>query len=216
VDLLIADALATKAGQYVIYALAVAGGFLIGNWLTWLLCRLVARLFFKRSMHLQLERALRILGGIVVAALVAFLLFRFGTGWGLGGSGSGEGEGTGGPTAKDANLAKDKQPPSKLDPKAKEDPATLASGLRITILRGRDYPKSYLFEGETEGVDLPTAKEKLRQRLEASEGRLKFVDIIIYRNSTAEKSALIEDLVAYAHDLGMRTGRKKLDQSLPE
>jgi hypothetical protein len=215
VDLPLAD-VATKAGQYVIYVLAVAGGFLIGNWLTWLICRLAARLVLKRSINLQLERALRILGGLVVAFLVAYLLFRFGTGWGLGGSGSGEGEGTGGPTAKDANLGKDKQPPTKLDPKMKEDPATLASGVKVTILRGRDYPKSYLFEGETEGIDLPAAKEKLRKRLEESEGRLKFLDIIIYRNSTAEKSALIEDLEAYAHDLGLRTGRKKLDQPLPE
>ena len=213
---LLADAVTTKAGQYVIYVLAMAGGFLVGNWLTWLVCRLAARLVLKRSINLQLERALRILGGILVAVLVAYLLFRFGTGWGLGGSGTGEGEGTGGPTAKDANLGKDKQPPTKFDPKAKEDPATLASGLRITILRGHDYPKSYRFEGETEGVDFPTAKEKLRKRLAESDGRLKFVDIIIYRNSTAEKSALIEDLVEYAHDLGLRTGRKKLDQSLPE
>lgn len=213
-DLPLADPVATKAGQYVIYVLAVAGGFLIGNWLTWLVCRLIARLFFKRSTHLKLERALRILGGIAVAVLVAFLLFRFGTGWGLGGSGTGEGEGTGGPTPKDANLGKDKQP--KVDPKTKEDPATLASGTKVTILRGRDFPKSYLFEGETEGVDFPTAKEKLRKRLEDSEGRLKFVDIIIYRNSTAERNALVEDLEAFAHDLGLKTARKKLDLNLPE
>jgi hypothetical protein len=73
-----------------------------------------------------------------------------------------------------------------------------------------------LFEGETEGVDFAAAKEKLRQRLDDSQGRLKFVDVLIYKNSTAEKSLLIEDLENFAHDLGLRTSRKKLDQLLPE
>lgn len=216
-DPLFADAdVTTKVGRYVIYVLAVAGGFLAGNILTLILCRVAARLMFKRRMYEQLERSLRIIGGVIVAILVAYLLFRFGTGWGLGGTGSGEGEGSGGPVPNQTEQGKDKQSPAKVDSKTKEDPAFLASGVKITILRGRDYPKSYLFDGETEGVEFAIAKEKLRKRLEESQGRLKFVDILIYKNSTADQSALVKDLVDFADDLGLRTSRKKLDQSLPE
>lgn len=216
-ELLFAEVdVAAKAGKYVMYVLAVAGGFLIGNLATLIVCRLVARLLLKRKLNLQLERALRILGGLLLAALIAFLLFRFGTGWGLGGTGSGEGDQEGGP-AKETDPAnvKDNQTPKTVDPK-KDEPAKLATGIKIVILRGSDYPKSYRFEGEAEGVDFVTAKEKLRKRLDDSTGQLKFIDIVIYRNSTAEKTALIEDFEAFAHDLGLKTGRKKIDQPLPE
>ena len=213
---LLADAVTTKAGQYVIYVLAVAGGFLVGNWLTWLVCRLAARLVLRRSINLQLERALRILGGIIAAVLVAYLLFRFGTGWGLGGSGSGEGQGTGGPTAKDANLGHGKEPPPKTDPTGPEATPILATGLKVTVLRGSSFPKTFLFEGEAEGVDLATAKQKLKQRLDQSQGRLKFVDLLIYRNSTEGGHPVVQEFEAFAHDLDLKTARKKLDQALPE
>lgn len=202
---------ASKAQEFVKYVLAVVGGFIVGNLLTLILCRVFAHWAQKQKMPDPIERALRVVGGIVVAALVAFLLFP--GGWG---GGSGEGEGKGGPTSDSDSSGKEKQATPKVDPKSKEDPAILASGMKVTILRGKDYPKSYLFEGETEGVDFAMAKEKLRKRLEDSQGQLKFVDVIIYRNSTAEKSVLIESLEEYAHDLGLRTSRKKLDQLLPE
>lgn len=207
--------MAMKAGKYVMYILAVAGGFLIGNMLTWLICRLAAKLVLKKSINLQLERALRIIGGLVVAALVAFLLFRFGSGWGLGGSGSGEGDQEGGPAAEE-NPAKQKEQPKKVAPK-KEDPATLASGLKITILLAKSYPKTFQFEGETEGLELAAAKAKLRKRLDESSGTLKFVDIVIYLNSTAEIHGDIQKFEAFAQeDLGLKTARKKLQQQLPE
>ena len=107
---------AGKAGQYVMYVLAVAGGYLIGNLFTLLICRVMAKLVFKKHMNLKFERALRIVGGIVVAALIAFLLFRFGHGWGLGGSGSGEGQGSGGQTPNITDPAKD-SPRSDLSPR---------------------------------------------------------------------------------------------------
>jgi hypothetical protein len=205
---------AAMVEEFVKYALAVVGGYIAGNIATLILCRVIARYGAKERMGVPLERALRTIGGFIVAIIVA--LFLFPGGWGRGGPGTGQGEGSGGETSGKDKQANDKQPPAKVDEKRKDDAATLASGLKVTILRGKDYPKSYLFEGESEGIDFAAAKEKLRQRLEASEGRLKFVDVLIYKNSTAEKSALIEDLETFAHDLGLRTSRKKLDQSLPD
>ena len=213
-DPLIAEVdMAARAVEFVKYALIVAAAFIVGNVLTLVLCRIIAKYTTKQKFPDPIERAFRMIGGLILAIVVGYLLFK---GFGFGGTGTGDGKESGGQTPGTENLGKEKQPPTKVDPKPKEDPATLASGLKVTILRGRDFPKSYLFEGETEGVDFVTAKEKLRQRLEASDGRLKFVDVMIYKNSTAEKSALIEDLETFAHDLGLRTSRKKLDQSLPD
>lgn len=205
--------MAARAMEFIKFALAVVGAFIVGHILTLIICRIIAKYTTKKKFPEPIERAFRVIGGIILAVIVAFLLFK---GWGWGGTGTGEGEQAGGQTPGPENLGKEKQPPSKVDPKPKEDAASLASGLKVTILRGRDFPKSYLFEGETEGVDFATAKEKLRQKIEASEGRLKFVDVMIYKNSTAEKSVLIEDLETFAHDQGLRTSRKKLDQSLPD
>ena len=61
-DALFADVdVAGKAGKYVMYVLAVAGGFLIGNLLTLVLCRIAAKMVIKDKLNTQLERALRIL-----------------------------------------------------------------------------------------------------------------------------------------------------------
>jgi hypothetical protein len=215
VDALFADVdVAAKAGRYVIYALAVAGGFLIGNLLTLLICRVLAKMMFKRKLPEQLERALRVLGGILLAALVAWLLFQFGSGWGLGGTGTGEGEGSGGPTSQ-SDQGKGKEQ-SKVDPKSKEPEPFLATGMKVTVMQASAFPKTFLFEGETAGVELPAAKEKLRKRFEESKGNLKFVDLIVYRNSTAVTNPVIQDFENFAYDLGLKTARKKLDQSLPD
>jgi hypothetical protein len=200
-------------GRFVVGVLAVAGGFLVGNLITLLLCRLVARAAFHTRMNRRLEQALRVLGGIALAVLIAWLVFRGGPGWGLGGTGSGEGEGSGGPSPNQTDPAKEVRP--KVVPKKDEEPI-LASGVKVTVLRGSAYPKTFRFDGEAEGVDLAAAKEKLRRHKEASMGKLQFMDLLIYRNSTAEGNLLIQDLEEYAHGLGLRTSRQKLDQSLPE
>ncbi|HKB02649.1 MAG TPA: hypothetical protein VKD90_10540 [Gemmataceae bacterium] len=214
-DFLLADVdVAAKAGRYVIYALAVAGGFLIGNLLTLLICRVLAKMMFKRKLPEQLERALRVLGGILLAALVAWLLFQFGSGWGLGGTGTGEGEGSGGPTNQ-TDQVKGKAEPN-VDPKSKEPEPFLATGIKVTVWRASAFPNTFLFEGETQAVELSAAKEKLRKRIEESKGNLKFVDLVVYKNSTALTNSVIEDFENFAYELGLKTARKKLDQSLPE
>lgn len=213
-DLPLADVdLATKAGKYVMYVLAVAGGFLLGNLFSWLVCRLTAKFLLKRTLPVQLERALRVLGGLLVAALVAFLLFRFGSGWGLGGTGSGEGEGSGGIAPNQTEAGK--QPKPVVEPKKDSEPV-LATGVAVTVLTGPSYPKSFRFEGTTEGLDLEAAKAELRRRKEASTGKLLFMDLLIYKNSTAEGHQIVQAFEEYAQELGLRTARKKLDESLPE
>ena len=211
-DLPLADVdVATKAGKYVMYVLAVAGGFLLGNLGTWVVCRLVAKLAFKRSMNHQLERALRILGGIAVAVLVAYLLFRFGAGWGLGGSGSGEGTGSGGPVPSESKQAPDAP---KADAKKEPPTAVLSPTLRVRIEAATAYPKTFRFESTPEAVDLAAAKKALEEFRARVKGEPR-LEIQVYQNSTAVDHAVVREFIEYAHELKFATRVDKISDRVP-
>ena len=212
-DLPLADVdLATKAGKYVMYVLAVAGGFLIGNILTLILCRLTARVFFRSRMPEPIERALRVIGGVLLAALVAFLLFRFGTGWGLGGTGSGEGEGSGGQAPNQSDKGKEGQP--KVEPKPKEPETVISPVVRVRIGKATDYPKTFLFEGEPEGVHLGAAKKRLADLVTSAKGEPR-LELRVYQNSTESGHPDVKELIDHAHSLRFSTRVEKLGEQLP-
>ena len=211
-DVLLADAdVATKAGKYVMYALAVAGGFLLGNLFTWFLCRVGAKFVLKDRMNPMLERALRVLGGLVVAVLVAYLLFRFGTGWGLGGSGSGEGEGSGG-IAPSITPQSPEQP--KTDPKKSPPAEVVSSTLRVRIEPASPNPPTFRFESAAEAVDLAAAKKGLDEFKAKVKGEPR-LEIQVYQNSTAVDHPAVQALIAHAHELNFATRVDKVAERLP-
>ena len=211
-DPLIAEVdVATKAGKYVMYVLAVAGGFLLGNILTWVACRVGAKLVLKTRMNTQLERALRVLGGIVAAALVAYLLFRFGTGWGLGGSGSGEGEGSGG-IAPSITPQSPEQP--KTDPKKSPPAEVVSSTIRVRIEPASSYPKTFRIESSAEAIDLAAAKKALEEFRGKVKGEPR-LEIRVFQNSTAVEHADVREFIAHAHELNFATRVDKVSERLP-
>jgi hypothetical protein len=211
-DLLFADDVTSKFGRYVIYVLAVAGGFLVGNVLTLVLCRIIAHLTFKRRMYQNLEGALRILGGLAVAILVAYLLFRFGTGWGLGGTGSGEGESAGGPAANDSKHGIEKQP--KVDPKQKDLETVISPVVQVRIEKATDYPRTFRFRGDAEGVDLAAAKKRLAELAKSAKGEPR-LELQVYQNSTEAGHPDVRDLMDHAHSLRFATRVDKINDRLP-
>jgi hypothetical protein len=212
VDPLLADAdIATKAGRYVMYGLAVAGGYLIGNFLTWLLCRAGAKMMFKRRMAVPLERALRVIGGILVALLVAWLLFHFGSGWGLGGTGTGEGEGSGGQTPKATDKGGG---PEKKDTKATELESVVSPVVEVRIGKATDYPKTFWFKGDAEGLDLAAAKKRLSD-LAQTVKRQPILELRVYQNSTEAGHPEVRELVDHAHSLRFSTRVDKVPDRLP-
>jgi hypothetical protein len=212
VDLLFADIdVAAKAGRYVIYVLAVFGGFLVGNVVTLVLCRLLAKAMFKRRMPEQLERALRVIGGIIVAALVAFLLFRMGPGWGLGGSGTGEGEGSGGPTSKESNTSGSKDA---KDSKSTELESVVSPVIQVRIGKASDYPRTFWFKGDHEGIDLAAAKKRLDE-LARTVKREPILELRIYQNSTEAGHPEVRELIDHAHSLRFSTRVEKIADRLP-
>lgn len=138
---------------------------------------------------------------MIVAILVALLVFGDG-GWGFGGSGGGRPGGPGGTSSQQKGDTKDKP---KDDPKVtppKVDPLPSDETIKVTVLRGSAYPKSFRFEGYAEGVDLETAKNMLRKRLEMR-GKLKSVTFLLHTNSTAPEVKDVDDLKKFvlAQDL---------------
>jgi len=141
----------------VINCLAVGGGFLVGYWVSWAAIKLLDRQFLAGRTPPTLKRYSQILGGILVAVLVAFLLFGSG-GTGSGGTGAGggpteqpgEGKGPGeGPIVPKVETPVETPPPiTPPDPDAKVEKVT------VKVLTGLDVKdaKYYLIEGD------PTAK----------------------------------------------------------
>jgi hypothetical protein len=194
------------------YVLAVAGGYLIGNVLTLILCRIVAKMTFKRRMYENLERALRVIGGVIVAILVAYLLFRFGTGWGLGGTGSGEGEGSGGQTPNQSNQGAGKE--SKVDPKPNDLETVVSPVVQLRIEKATDYPRTFRFRGDAEGIDLAAAKNRLTELANTVKGQ-PLVELRVYLNSTEAGHPDVKDLIEHAHSLRFSTRVDKISDRLP-
>ncbi|MBO0700877.1 MAG: hypothetical protein J2P46_20950 [Zavarzinella sp.] len=203
---------AAKAGRYVVYALAVAGGFLVGNVVTLVLCRLAAKAMFKKRLPVPLERALRVIGGILLAALVAWLLFRFGAGWGLGGTGTGEGEGAGGSTPNETRGGAEGRP--KVEPKPKDLETIVSPVVRVSIEKATDYPRTFRFEGDAEALDLAAAKKRLDEISKTTKGEPQ-LRLKVFQNSTEAGHPDVRDLMDHAHALRFSTRVEKVGERLP-
>ncbi|HJZ94520.1 MAG TPA: hypothetical protein VKE40_26885 [Gemmataceae bacterium] len=204
-DPLLADAFANP-GKIVIYILAVAGGFLVGNVLTLILCRLIAKAMFKKRMPEMPERALRVLGGLVVAALVAWLLFQGGFGWGLGGTGGDDTGNPGGDSGKPKDGGKD---PGKTAPESIQSTRT-----RVRIEPATAHPKTFRFEGDAEALDLDAAKARLTELQKKAKGEPR-LDIQVYLNSSAIGNDYVRKFIEHAHTLGFATRVEMIKEPLP-
>jgi len=204
-------ALFDNPGRVLVGVLAVCGGFLVGNLLTLIVCRVVAKMAFHTRMNERFEQALRILGGIALALLIAWMVFRGGPGWGFGGTGSGEGEGSGG---RDPSTTQSTPDSPKIDPKKSPPAEVVSSTLRVQIEAATSYPKTFRFDASPEAVDLPAAKkavEEFRGRVKG-EPRL---EIQVYQNSTAVDHPDVRALIDHAHELKFATRVDKIGDRVP-
>ncbi len=203
-----------NVGRIVLNILAIAGGFLIGNVLALILCRVLAKFVLKARLPIWVEGIARVLGGVIVAILVALLVFGDG-GWGFGGSGGGRPGGPGGTSIQQKGETttdpKDKPP---IDQKPKVDPLPSDETIKVTIMRGSAFPKTFRFEGYTEAVDLETAKNMLRERIQSGKGKLKSVTFLLYANSTAPDGTVVEELKRFVISLDLDVTLSNIAQDL--
>ena len=210
--MLYAEAFA-NVGRVVVNCLAIAGGFLLGNLLVLFVCRLIARFFLKERLPVVLERALRVLGGLALAFLVALLVFGDG-GWGLGGSGGGTPGGSGGEAKQPPESSKETQPPVPDVKKPVED-VVVDRKVSVTVLRASPNPTSFLFKGDRQAVGIADAKKRLLS-LATQTGNQAKIELLIYRDSSGITNADVDEFIRYANELRLHPNVTKLDQSLPE
>jgi hypothetical protein len=209
VDIVLADlGLEARVRDFVIYILAVVGGFVLGNLLTLILCRLLGKRVFKQRIPEPIERALRVIGGILLALLVAFLLYR---GWGFGGTGAGEGKEAGGPGPGKENPGNEKQPRSKTT--TNQETVTVTR-LVVTIQPAMDYPRTFRFEGAVEGLEMDAATKKLDELKAAGGDQLQLLELRVYKNSSEIGTRDVNAFIEYANKIGIHTRVDKIDRKL--
>lgn len=149
--------------KFVITALAVAGGFLVGFLMTNLVLRLIFKFGLKRQAPEKLIRVLRFAGG-VAAAIIVYLLLTGTGGLGLGGGGGGDSDKKG----KENSSTPSNQEPPKKEPKKKEDAKPKdddpRSGIVTVYLLRNDAPMKRMFRMGTDGE--PLTLEELLDRID--------------------------------------------------
>jgi hypothetical protein len=200
-----------SAGKFVLGALAVAGGFLIGNLLMLLVCRVIAKMAFHTRMNRRFEQAIRILAGIAVAILVAWLVFRGGPGWGFGGTGTGQGEGSGGLTP---STTRPSEPTPETTVPTKPASEVVSPVLRVRVDRASPSPPTFRFASTTDSVDLAAAR-KLLEDFKAKVKGDPVLEIKVYADSTAVENPDVRALIDRAHELKFATRVDKVADRVP-
>ena len=143
-------------------ALAVGGGFLAGYAVTGVAAYFLDRRLTGGKSPEGMHKALRMLGGVAGAVLVALLVFRGGGGPGDGpgttaATGAGSGPGTTTVTSPTPDPADKPQPP---------EPAKTEEVVRVTVLSGADVidGRFYVVDGSPAKLTLDEVKRSLAAR----------------------------------------------------
>ena len=180
-------------------ALAVGGGFLAGYAAVGVAAYLLDRRLTGGKSPEGMHKALRMLGGIAGAILVALLVFRDGGGGPGDGpgttatTGAGSGPGTGKVAAKTTDPATTPKPP---------EPPRTEEVVRVTVLSGADVvgEKFYVVEGHGEKLTLDEVKRSLAERKAATAKSLAVAVVLAAR--TDPDGSGVRSLIGAAQDAG--------------
>jgi hypothetical protein len=191
-------------GNVVVGIMAVAGAFLIGNLLTWLIVGTISRVFIKRVVPPKMMKIMRIIGGILLALAVAYWAFR------EGGFGFGTGTGTPMNENKGDQKQEEKKEPTVIQKKEeivkKKDEGPLEESIRIVVLGGdAKEQRFYELEGEKTPRTFSEITRTILERKDKSVRPLRMVTILVYKNSADRDGAVVRSLVnwAKAQNLGV-------------
>jgi hypothetical protein len=192
--------------KFVITALAVAGGFLVGFVLTNVIARLLCKFVWKREAPERIIRVIRFAGG-VAAAIIVYLLLMGEGGLGLGGKGGGGPDDNKG--KENSSNPPSKEPPNK-DPK-KEDSKTKEddprSGILTVYLLRNDAPMKRMFRIGKDGepLDLDALLDRIDKRPEKKLPPVVQVDIEIGDPNYAVLA--MSELESKLNDRGIKSTR---------
>jgi hypothetical protein len=147
--LLFVSGAAEKLAGLAIKCLAVAGGYLAGYLLGGAIAFALDRWVFAKKAPDAVKKVVRIVCGLVLAIIVAMIVF--GEGGGGFGMGGGEGKGSGTPPTDGQSKDKHASQPTPPDKEPPVGPVTPADGrpsevvIRVTILGGTDVQQERFY-----------------------------------------------------------------------
>jgi hypothetical protein len=154
--------------QFFLNLLAVAGGFLAGYVLGWILCLAFDKWVLGKKSPQGLHRAVQAIMGLIVALLVALMVFGSGTG---GGGGTGNGQGPGNQTGSPGTNPNPTTPASTATlptpPMKEPNPSEV---VKIVLLGGEDVKdeRFYQLEGQKSALTFAELKGLIQDRKAAS------------------------------------------------
>jgi len=155
--------------DFVRNCLLVAGAFLVGYILGGLIGWAVSKYALKRQSTEIYSRSGRLVGGVVLAFIVALLVFTgMGKKWGPGGDGAGTPNDSGQKDRTDASSTDPRVAPPKVD----QSPVDVT--VRVTVLAGaavRSEGKYYLVDDDPNPRSLAEAKEAVLARKAKAKSR---------------------------------------------
>jgi hypothetical protein len=187
-------------GRVVVGVFAIAGGFLIGNLITYFGIKLGSKLILKKQPPAVPTRIARLVGGAALAMLVAYFVF------GEGGFGFGTGAGTGHKDGIDAGKSKEVSNKNNEAPKdiSKQVGPSIGNEIprersRVTILGGEDVKddRYYLLDNDPMPHTLAEIKSLLYERIGKGLGG---VAIYVYSNSADRRTLVVTDLEDWARE----------------
>ena len=214
--LLFADAIRNFA-QIIVNVLAIAGAFLVGMILTHGFLSLSCHLLFRKQPPQGVKKVTRLLGGVLLAIGVAFLVFGDGTGWGIGtGNTTGQGDSTKPGPKQELSVAsqfpistmqepkEDPKPPEEVKPKVEPKELPMDETERIVILGGYDVlQRYYRIEGKGETLNLSQLTQFLKARKTDPTKPLKGITILVFKDSATTEGPVVAQLRKWAEDNGL-------------
>jgi hypothetical protein len=180
--------------------LMIAGGFAAGYLGAWIACVGFDKTVVKGKSPDGLHKWARRIGGVLVALVVAFFLFRGGTGSG-GGDGSGDGTGTG-------QASTSTSPQTSQTPATEKVPevAVEAVPVRVTVYAGNAVERGtqkFFKVGDGGGmVELGEVSAEVRRQKEKA-GKVGVVIVYTFDETASEGTTVFQTLRQEAKELGV-------------
>jgi hypothetical protein len=182
--------------EFVEGLLLIAGGFLVGYLLGGPAGWALGRYVFRQQQPENLKRLGRPVGGIVLALIVAIMVFT-GKGKPIGEGGDGKGNpNTGGDGTPKVDEPKDK----KLPPITPQDLKPADVTVRVTILEGGALPapgKFYRLDSEDTARTLGELQAAINDRKAKEKGHI-YLEIRFHNNTPPGDPRLVTDLTNWA------------------
>jgi hypothetical protein len=211
IEAILAAGTESRVGDLLVKVLAVLGAAALGAVGMGLATQLAARLIRAKPLPRLILTTIRLMAAVVGGWLVALLLFHSGGsgwGWGTGTGGIGgsadEGKDKAGRDDKKGLFATDKEP------EATED------SLRVEVLipEKERSDRYYRVEDQNRYLSLEEVRQQIRERA-ARSSPLKFLNIILYKNSPDESKQQVQALEEVAKDQGLEVHIFKPNKNAP-